>query len=328
MDDSDPIDYDPRSDDSPVPSRVRFEDPQKFLEFYEKQLSRGVVGLRHPQAIGLQAPMLVVVSPPGAPDRLVLPGRVSRVSQRPDGAWRLRVEIEQRPQDAAWLEGYVEGLRVQVARGPVGLEVLDVVPVPVSVPPAAAAPAAAAPELPRTASSGEIRELAERLDQIDYYDLLGVPEDVDAEILQNRFHFLTRRFHPDLFHGMDWRVVRGVNQIYRRMNEAYSVLKSPVRRRAYDAGRRADDADSLRLGTEALEEARRRELMQGGTTGPGDFYWGRARLVLESARGRQEWEVPARMEAARLLRTALFFEPENDHFRTALDQIERQLPRA
>ncbi len=342
-------------DGGPVPSRMRFEDPLKFLEFFEKQLSRGVIGLRHPQSIAPGTPFLVVISPPGAPDRLVIQGEVSRVSQRPDGAWRLRVELDQRPEDAAWLDGYVEGLRVTLAwsarterEGPRegdadasrdearptrGMAAEERVVAPTSAPPRPKAPTpapAAAPTVEQdpTASPGEIRALAERLDAIDYYTLMGVPRDAEASMLQQRFHYLTRRFHPDLFHGLEPRLVRQVNQIYRRMNEAYSVLKSPVRRRAYDVGlTQPSGANQLRLAAEAQDDARRRETLQGGTTRPGDFYWTRARQLLESARGRPEWLMPARQEAIRLLRTALFFEPDNTHFRSALDHIESQVPR-
>jgi hypothetical protein len=331
-----------RPDGGPVPSRMRFEDPLKFLEFFEKQLSRGVIGLRHPQSIPLGTPFLVVISPPGAPDRLVIQGEVSRVSQRPDGAWRLRVELDQRPEDAAWLDGYVEGLRVTLAwaaradRGPLGDREDappardDRVVAPTSAPPQprppTPAPVAGPPSEP-TASPGEIRVLAQRLDSLDYYGLLGVARDAEPNDLQQRFHFLTRRFHPDLFHGLEPKLVRQVNQIYRRMNEAYSVLKSPVRRRAYDVGL-TQPAGRLRLASDAQDEARRRETVQGGITRPGDFYWTRARQLLESARGRPEWLMPARQEAIRLLRTALFFEPDNTHFRSALDHIESQVPRS
>jgi len=318
---------------------MRFEDPVKFLEFFDKQLSHGVVGLRHTQSVVPGTPFLVVVSPPGAPDRLLYQGRVSRVSQRPDGAWRLRVELQARPEDAVWLEGYVEGLRITLAWHPpptkavVESSLEERLPVATSSPPPVAtvaltqAPAAAPEEIPM-ATPKEISALAIALEHADYYALLGVPRTVDPEVLQQRFHYLTRRFHPDLFHGMERKMLQQVNRIYRRMNEAYSVLKNPPRRRAYDAGlERPDGGIQIRLAEEAQDEARRKETIQGGHTGQGEFYWARARTVLESARTHQEWLTPARQEAVRLLRTALFFEPDNVHFRSALDHVKGQLPR-
>ena len=38
--------------------------------------------------------------------------------------------------------------------------------------------------------------------------------------------------------------------------------------------------------------------------------------------------IPGNHDHPRLLRTALFFEPDNTHFRSALDHIESQVPRS
>lgn len=289
-------------------SRMRFEDPEKFLQFYEKQLSKSLVGLRHPEAIEKGTAMLVIVSPPGAPDQLRLPGTATKVTPRPDGTARLRVEVTLATRDVEWLEAYLDGLRASLAWRDRRPDVPRVAP-------------------PPTATRDEILDRANRLDTLTYYQLLGVEPDITLDTLQVEFHGLTRRFHPDLFHAHDDRqVTLAVNAVYRRMNEAYAVLKSPHRRKAYDEGLTgAPHTWVLRLSEDAHEEARRRERVRRGSTRVGDFYWTTAREALESARGRGASIRPALREAARLLRVAIAFEPDNEHFRHALDHVADRL---
>ncbi len=307
---------DRRPDTGPIASRMRFEDPAKFLQFFEKQLSKSLVGLRHPTPIEVGTTLIVVISPPGAPDQLQLNGSVSQVTPRSDGTVRLRVEVTLAEADTIWLEAYLAGLRAALeaasARSP--------------TPPAASSEAPPQPE-PPLVGRDEILDLAMRLDSLTYYQLLDVPSDITGEALQRHFHGLTRHYHPDMYVADPDRRLRGaVNAVYRRMNEAYAVLKSPPRRKAYDQGL-AGPAHTwtLRLSESALEEARRRERVRRGSTRVGDFYWKTAREVLEAARAREDNIRPALRESAKLLRVALAFEPDNEHFSHALDHLTDRL---
>ncbi len=289
-------------------SRMRFEDPEKFLQFYEKQLSKNLVGLRHPEAIASGTSMLVIVSPPGAPDQLRLHGTATRVTPRPDGTARLRVEVTLQPRDVDWLDAYLGGLRAALAFRD-------------------REPAAPRPAPPPTATRDEILDRANRIDTLTYYQLLGVDNDIALDVLQTHFHGLTRRFHPDLFHAHeDAQVAGAVNAVYRRMNEAYAVLKSSHRRKAYDEGLAGPPHTwVLRLSEDDHEQARRRERVRRGSTRVGDFYWTTAREVLKEVRGDDRNIRPALRESARLLRVAIAFEPDNEHFRHALEHVTDRL---
>lgn len=120
-------------------------------------------------------------------------------------------------------------------------------------------------------------------------------------------------------------MVTAVNRIYRRMNEAYSVLKNPARRRAYDKGLTTGKPGTVRLSESDLEQARRAEKTRQGVTKVGDYYWTQARGVLEAARDTEFNIRPAMEESIRLLRVALAFEPDNEHFQNALDQVTHRL---
>ncbi len=286
---------------------MRFKDPSKFLEFYEKQLSRNVVGLRHPQPILAGTELIVIVSPPGAPDQLCYEGSVSQVKRRPDGSVRLRVDVRSDPDAEGWLNAYLTGLKAAMAWAESD-DSLTIKREPV-------------------ASAQEILELAARLQTMTYYQVLGVERSVTEPELQKRFHTVTRRFHPDLFHDDPNRaVLMAVNRVYRRMNEAYAVIKSPHRRKSYDTGLKGPAHEwSLRLSEGAHEAARRRERVRRGMTRTGDWYWRTARQVLEHARENEVSIRPALREAASMLRVALAFEPDNEHFRHALEHVVTQL---
>lgn len=64
----------------------------------------------------------------------------------------------------------------------------------------------------------------------DYYALLQVSEDAEAEVIRFAFKALAKKYHPDQA-GPDQ------EERMRRINEAYAVLSDPDKRAAYDRAR-------------------------------------------------------------------------------------------
>jgi curved DNA-binding protein CbpA len=63
----------------------------------------------------------------------------------------------------------------------------------------------------------------------DYYRILQVDPEADAEVITAAFRVLARRLHPD-------RDISGVQEHrMAELNRAYSVLRDPEQRRQYDA---------------------------------------------------------------------------------------------
>jgi len=63
----------------------------------------------------------------------------------------------------------------------------------------------------------------------DYYDVLGVPRDADAETLKKAFRKAAMQHHPDRNPGN-----KEAEQKFKEVGEAYEVLKDDDRRAAYD----------------------------------------------------------------------------------------------
>jgi curved DNA-binding protein len=62
----------------------------------------------------------------------------------------------------------------------------------------------------------------------DYYKVLGVARDANADEIKKVFRKAARKYHPDINPGAD------AEAKFKDVNEAYEVLKDPERRAAYD----------------------------------------------------------------------------------------------
>ena len=76
---------------------------------------------------------------------------------------------------------------------------------------------------------------------VDFYELMGVPDDADIKTIKRAYYDLAMYCHPDRSgdDGHDLCVV---------LNDAYAILKDPVQREAYDAElavQREDDLDEF-----------------------------------------------------------------------------------
>ncbi len=63
----------------------------------------------------------------------------------------------------------------------------------------------------------------------DYYRILGVPPNADLETIKRAYRELARRHHPDMNPDNPYAQARFIE-----IQEAYTVLTDPARRRAYD----------------------------------------------------------------------------------------------
>lgn len=74
----------------------------------------------------------------------------------------------------------------------------------------------------------------DRLDLLDYYELLRIEPGATGDELRRAFHEFAARYHPDRYAGAPPDKQERASQIYRRGAEAYRVLASPEQRKRYD----------------------------------------------------------------------------------------------
>ena len=163
----------------------------------------------------------------------------------------------------------------------------------------------------------EIEALARIMDELDYYQLLGVdPESTSAEI-RKAYHASSRSFHPDANRALPDELRETCGRISKRITEAYCVLRDSRRRKAYDTKRgENDDASTLRIqlaeARNAHIEARKSECR--GTTAQGRQFHAKAEADVTS--GNLDG-------AIQNLRMALTFEPANTGFKALIADLEK-----
>jgi curved DNA-binding protein len=64
----------------------------------------------------------------------------------------------------------------------------------------------------------------------DYYEVLGVSRDATEDQIRNAYRKLARKHHPDVNPGD-----KTAEEKFKELNEAYSVLSDPQKRRQYDS---------------------------------------------------------------------------------------------
>lgn len=62
----------------------------------------------------------------------------------------------------------------------------------------------------------------------DYYETLGISRDASQEQVQSAYRKLARKYHPDINKDS------GAEEKFKKINEAYEVLKDPEKRKKYD----------------------------------------------------------------------------------------------
>lgn len=76
---------------------------------------------------------------------------------------------------------------------------------------------------------------AESLETMSYYDVLRVSQDASPKAVQKAFHELSLRCHPDRFVEEGPEVAQAAATVFKRLVEAYNVLRRPHLRARYDA---------------------------------------------------------------------------------------------
>jgi len=159
----------------------------------------------------------------------------------------------------------------------------------------------------------EIRALDRLLDRIDYYRLLRIDRNAQANEIRSGYHRMRRELHPDRFLQEAREIQDALDRIARRLNEAYVVLRDPARRTVYDRGLAEG---RLRYAEDLADQVRAEKAAASGMTANGKRFY---KLVEEDER---------RGDYARALsniKMALTFEPSNEGFQTKLRELQEKV---
>jgi len=168
----------------------------------------------------------------------------------------------------------------------------------------------------------EVETLAGTLDQLDYYQVLKLQPGAGTAEVKAAYYRESRNYHPDRFAAVDSPELKAlIGRIYRRINEAYTVLRDDRKRTRYQADVTGPDrARKLRF-TEAEEaqvkgDQKKKLEEQFGQTPNGRKFFATAQLEAKALR----WDA-----AERALKSALMYEPSNQKFKEALAQVQSEL---
>src|SRR5512133_1986663 len=168
----------------------------------------------------------------------------------------------------------------------------------------------------------EVETLAAALDQLDYFGVLKIPQTATPAEIKAAYYRESRAFHPDRFAAFPNAALRElVGRIYRRVNEAYTVLRDDRKRTRYVADLNGPErAQKLRF-TEADEAAVKEEQKkkieeQFGQTPNGRKFYAAALTEIQGSR----WDA-----AERALKSALMYEPANAKFKEQLAMVQGEL---
>jgi DnaJ-class molecular chaperone len=163
------------------------------------------------------------------------------------------------------------------------------------------------------------------LNAVDYFQLLGLPTNASAAEVKRAFHAESRAFHPDrFFHLTDTAFKAQVHEVYKRITEAYFVLRDETKRRKYLADISGPDrARKLRFDEMAEQETKaavKREVEEQIGVHP------KGRQFFQVAMAELDRDQLAAAE--RNLKLALTYEPQNTLYKDKLALVQERVHEA
>jgi curved DNA-binding protein CbpA len=172
------------------------------------------------------------------------------------------------------------------------------------------------------AQAAELSLIAQSLDGLDYFQVLQLPQTAAATDIKRGFYRESRVYHPDRFFHLEASAPKeDIGRIYRRITEAYYVLRDEAKRRKYLADLAGPERQAKLRYTEASEvelkaESKKAQDDEFGTNPKARPFFKSALADMMS----QNWS-----GAERNLKLGLTYEPGNQKFKDRLGEVQKKL---
>mgnify|MGYP001119302097 CR=1 FL=1 len=163
--------------------------------------------------------------------------------------------------------------------------------------------------------AAQTKAIAKNLYRLDYFQILGSATNAPLSDLKQKYHQLQRNYHPDaFFQSPDAELREAVMLIAKRLSEAYTVLRDPVKRARYTQDISGPERENkLRYSDESEQKIRQDQLTVHGKTPQGQQLY---RKAMDAMRAGQ-LDV-----AERDLQMAMIFEPDSELFKRTIQEIK------
>ncbi|MCP3101803.1 DnaJ domain-containing protein [Myxococcus sp. K15C18031901] len=168
----------------------------------------------------------------------------------------------------------------------------------------------------------DLQSRCAKLDQLDYFEVLVLERSASPADIKKAFYRESRTYHPDRFFQLESKELKElVNELYKRVTEAYYVLRDDTKRKKYIVDVTGPErAQKLRF-TEASEAeskaaVKKEQEEQIGTHPKGRQFYQQAQKDIDGG----NWAA-----AERNLKMALTYEPANARYKEGLTEAQKRL---
>jgi curved DNA-binding protein CbpA len=139
-------------------------------------------------------------------------------------------------------------------------------PAPAAARPAAAPAPARRPGVDVAARRAEVERLVQVIDKQNYFEILGVPQDVPDAKIQAAYFEAAKTWHPDRQPAELADVKPQIARIFARISEAYQTLSDPAKRAEYaksvaQGGGTADEKEKVARIVDAAMEFQKADIL-------------------------------------------------------------------
>ena len=165
----------------------------------------------------------------------------------------------------------------------------------------------------------QLQQLAASIDGLDYFQVLNLPATSAGNQIRDSYYGLSRALHPDKFFHIDDEATKlAVHKIYKRVTEAYTILKDEKKRLKYVADISGPDRmKKLRFTEESEAEQKEQQKLatKVAKTAKGEQLYQAALLDMK----KSQWD-----KAFKSIQTAAMLEPGNAELKALLADLDKK----